>query len=87
MGMGAQQPEGGGPSIEELPPAGPSAEQMPCIFCGGAKHVQSKCTLYLAAKKAQAQANAEKIAEKRAATAAKAAEKAAAAAAGVPAPP
>jgi len=77
--------------IMEMPGLQP-AEQMPCLFCGGAKHVQSKCTLYIQARNAQAKATAEKVAAKKAAAEAKAAEKqaaaaaAAAAAAGAPAP-
>jgi hypothetical protein len=69
------------PAFEELP--GEPAEQMPCRFCGGAKHVQSKCTLYIQARLAQSKANAEKVATKRQVAADKklAAELAAAAAA------
>ena len=76
-GYGAPTNEPGS-GIEEMPPA--PAEQIPCLFCGG-KHVQSKCTLYIQARNAQAKATAEKVAAKKAAAEAKAAEKAAAAAA------
>ena len=62
-------------------PGQPPAEQMPCLFCGGARHVQSKCTLYIQARNAQAKATSDKVAAKKAAAEAKAAERQAAAAA------
>lgn len=77
QGGGYVETEG---AIQELPGA-PPAEQMPCLFCGGARHVQSKCTLYIQARNAQAKATAEKVAGKKAAADAKAAERQAAAAA------
>ena len=76
LGGGVQEDSG----IQEVPGM-PPAEQMPCLFCGGAKHVQSKCTLYIQARNAQAKATSDKVASKKAAAEAKAAERQAAAAA------